>query len=287
MPTPELQPVLENRLVAFLDVLGFSAQLRNRPLNELYEEFASFVDQTRDEVLITRHGATSQYPEGLTNFEFAQYMSDSLVLVSHPTNDVYSINNFLAAVARIMGLSIKHGFPLRGSITISDVVFDNARNMFLGENFPEAVKLEGQQEWIGCILTESAKDLVLELVLRGQPPVNILSELVHQYEVPLKNGTKRDFYCINYLLPVYFDDIEEKLLNVIEPKRTNTKAYIDEIVDNGFDLHPLPEECAPASFVFVRLYSTGLSFFFLDVDRKVCSAPAAHLNLNIEILNEN
>ena len=55
-------------------------------------------------------------PMKRTNFEFARFISDSLILISHPTSDIYNVNNFLMAISRLLSLSFQEKFPLRGAI---------------------------------------------------------------------------------------------------------------------------------------------------------------------------
>ena len=74
--------MLNNRLVAFLDVLGFSNRLDTDPLPELYLKFKSLVDETRHKIFF------NDQPDGRSNFSVSQYMSDSLVLVSNDVQDV-------------------------------------------------------------------------------------------------------------------------------------------------------------------------------------------------------
>lgn len=258
--------VIEGRLVAFLDVLGFSAKLREVPLNELFDTFAKVVDDIKTKTLTQVQ--TDQ--EGRTNFEFSQFMSDSLILVSHPINDPYNVNNFIMAVSEIMQMGFKAYFPFRGAITLSDVIFDDQRNIFLANKFPDVVKFEGQQEWTGCVILDEAREAVDFGHTISEPPQNRVTDLLHLVEVPLKNGQSRAMACVNVFFPLCFESFRDQLSYLTEPKRTNTEKHFMAIAKSGFEAENLTEEFLPATFLLVMKTRTGFRPAFLDENMRLC-----------------
>ena len=69
------------RLIAFLDVLGFSQRLANARLEEIHTEYAALIDEARTKVFDSKD--TAGKPQN--NFAWARFVFDSLIVVS---NDV-------------------------------------------------------------------------------------------------------------------------------------------------------------------------------------------------------
>ncbi|MEP1961818.1 hypothetical protein [Tateyamaria sp.] len=259
--------VKRGRLVAFLDVLGFSAKLGSNPLEELYQNFAEVVDEIKDKTILSSPGGTGNR----SNFAFAQFMSDSLVLVSHPVEDIYNVNNFIAAISEIIALGLDAGFPFRGAISVSDVVFDDGRNIFLAENFPAIVKFEGEQEWVGCVVLDDAKDLVLEAAFGSTTEDRMkITDFVHISKVPLKGDRHPIMVCINFMFPRFLAGPGSRLNELIEPKRSNTEKHIHDVLVAGFEAQNLGEEFLPAKYMAVMKTRTGFRCQFLDEQVREC-----------------
>lgn len=128
--------VLDNRLIAFLDVLGFSARLEKEAIESLHQQYASFIDQAGNATFFSAQGDNT----GRKNFDFSQFLFDSIVLVSRPVDDVFNVNNFLSAVSLLLELVFKNKLPLRGAISQGDFLYDEVRNIFLSSRFPELAK---------------------------------------------------------------------------------------------------------------------------------------------------
>jgi len=204
--------IANNRLIAFLDVLGFSKLLETEALLDVHKKYSSFIDQAKTMTFYQTVGDNT----GRTNFAFAQFLSDSLVVVSNEVNDIYNINSFIAAVHFLLEIGFTNKLPLRGAIGQGDFLIDEERDIFLSERLPELVKLEGCQEWTGCVILESCEQTILESLF-GKCTREDFTELqlrnnqVHLLDVPLKSGSRKMF-AINFL----FFLSEKKIVNGID-----------------------------------------------------------------------
>lgn len=259
--------VKTGRLVAFLDVLGFSAKIEQNQLEGLYQNFAEMVDNIKDKAILS----SVEHNGARSNFEIAQFMSDSLVLVSNPIDDILNVNNFIAAVSEIMMLGLKAGFPFRGAISVSDVVFDDTRNIFLATKLPDIVRFEGQQEWVGCVVLDDAKEHVLQAAF-GSTAENRMkvTDFIHMAKVPSKGDRNPTMICINFMFPLFLAGIGSLLDGITEPKRSHTEKHILNVMASGFEVQRLNDEFLPARYAAHMKTRTGFRSVFLNEQFAPC-----------------
>lgn len=101
---------LENRLIAMLDVLGFAGRIQTREgLQGTAARYAELIERAK------RHMFSPQAVPGSPknpepNFEYGQFVFDTLVLVSHPI-DVKSTCRFIFATILLMDMFFTERFP--------------------------------------------------------------------------------------------------------------------------------------------------------------------------------
>jgi hypothetical protein len=155
---PSPPEVLSSRLVAFLDILGFSERLTQMSLPDLHREYAELIDYARTSAF----GASSTQGD---NFAFAQFVFDSLVLVSHPLSGddgAKSTFNFVAATVQLLEEAFRRHMPLRGAMGLADFLHDRERAIFLSPVFPSLVVAERSQEWCGVVVLPEAVNAVFD-----------------------------------------------------------------------------------------------------------------------------
>lgn len=81
------------------------------------------------------------------------YFSDTILLWS--PYDKFSVQPFFDACVSMIQESLEVGLPLRGSISIGDVIFNREKGIFLGGALIEAARLEKDQRWIGVTLSST------------------------------------------------------------------------------------------------------------------------------------
>jgi hypothetical protein len=170
-------------LVGFLDVLGFEALLERIGLEELMSRYEKLLrvallpqSETRPWSLALAD-VRGELKAGLMWLPIqTAYFSDSLLLWVHyhPGH----IAEFLHRCARVFCEAIALGLPVRGALSVGKALLDKNRGIYLGRPLIEAVRLEGQSDWIGVALGASFKSESLHIPV---PPDGIF-----EYRPPLK-----------------------------------------------------------------------------------------------------
>jgi hypothetical protein len=262
--------ILNNRLVAFLDVLGFSRLLETKALNEVHEQYSSFIDQAKTMTFYQTVGDNT----GRTNFTFAQFLSDSLVVVSNEIDDVYNVNSFIAAIHYLLEIGFINRLPLRGAIGKGDFLVDDDRNIFMSKCLPSLVRLEGEQDWSGCVIMEDCENIILENIFgkcrrEDFSGLQLRNNQIHLVDVPLKNGNRKMF-AINYLFFLTEQQILDGIEYLIEPKKTNAKEYFNFLKNTPVEMQKLPNDFLPATDIKVMKTRSGMRTMFLDKDGSPC-----------------
>lgn len=262
--------IAENRLIAYLDVLGFSNLLATENLVDVHAKYSSFIDQAKTMTFYQTVGDNT----GRTNFEFAQFWSDSIVVVSNDVTDVYNVNSFIAAVHFLLEIGFTSNLPLRGAIGQADFLIDEERDIYLSKRLPELVRLEACQEWTGCVILESCEQTILESLFgkctkedfsRNQ----LRNNQIHLYEIPLKSGSRKMF-AINFLFFLSLEQIKKGIDHLIEPKKKNMERYLDFLINIPIEIQRLTEEFLPATEVKIMKTRSGIRATFLDKDGNIC-----------------
>lgn len=189
----------KNRLICFLDVLGYSAMVEKIGIEEVYNKYSQFVDIAKNKVFF---GTPDDYEGPSNNFEISEIVSDSILLVSHEIDNVASVNNFIGGIHFFLELGMSSGFMFRGCINQGEIIFDEQRSIFLSKEFNELVKFEPKIDAPVCVVFEGAKTTILaslfgvSLVDGGLIPSRSLP--IIKWSVPLKEGVVKSLWCINY-----------------------------------------------------------------------------------------
>lgn len=267
---------LDNRLIAYLDVLGFSSLLENNALDYVHSKYARFIDEAKSQTFFEVAGDNT----GRTNFEYAQFLYDSLVLVSNPIDDVYAVNSFIAAIHFLLEVGFRSKLPLRGAISKGDFLVDEIRGVFLSSCFPQVVRFEAQQEWSGCVVLEDAEELVVNAVFGARRlghlknAVPLRNDALHYYPIPHKKKDFRFCLSINFLFFLTEQQILDGIKHFTEPKKTNMQIYFDFLESLPCLKQKLGNEFYPAVELKLITTRTGMRACFLDESNNPCE-PAA------------
>lgn len=208
---------INNRTIAFLDILAFKTIQENFPLERvgnIYGEAIEHAKQYFAECCPVGHGlATCK----------VHIFSDSIIIYS--SDDSFDNGYAVIRMAqKILQMLIVRQLPVRGAITFGEVYIDEERGIRVGEPFTKAYILEQQQEWIGVLVSKSVVEEFPELFRN-----NNASEVI-KYFVPLKCGHCEEAYVLNWrdrfsdkildslsLFPkIYGDKIQIKYNNTID-----------------------------------------------------------------------
>lgn len=239
------------RLIGFFDILGFSALLESRAVEDLHRNYSKLIDRANTKIFQGR-SMTGSRESHFSNFAKSQFLFDSVVLVSHPTDDVKNVCKFMLATLTLMESAFEEGFFLRGCIALGDFWDDVDRDIFLSSQFPNLVRAEKNQDWCGCYLDESAETNVLDSIF-GLPYLQSNSFLpkryspLLQFDVPLKEGrtsTKR--WCLNWAAMIDRPFLQAKLSDLVSPKKQNSENFVRYMLSLPDDSQALSEEFRPA-----------------------------------------
>ena len=178
---------LENRIVAMLDVLGLSNQIKNKgELLSVIDTYRELISEAREAVFRKDTMEGSQNAQ-VINFEVGEFVFDTVVLVSPPIT-THSTCSFILSVVRLMELFAKNNMPLRGAIGIGDYCADEDTQIFLSNIFKQLSSEEQNQQWSGCVLTPEAEQEIISNVMGTEPDSPKRSDIIHTLTIPSKSS---------------------------------------------------------------------------------------------------
>ncbi len=253
--------LLENRLIGFFDILGFSQKLEDMDIHELYEFYSELINKANKEAF----SPETSYPDGRkdlkTNFAYSKIFSDSIIVVSNPLSP-NSVMDFIFATNQMFEMFFEKHFPLRGIINIDDVLIDEEKNIFLAKKFPSMVRAEKEYDWVGGVLTPDTYPIIFEQIFGGDIRERegwVTAEnpcLFH--DVPLKGGGSKAELCLNWAHFLSNSKIPQALDHLIEPKRQHTKGFIEKVRSLPHQKLSLPAEALPATQAIFMKARSGL-----------------------------
>ncbi|KGJ90710.1 hypothetical protein [Colwellia psychrerythraea] len=263
--------ILNNRLIAFLDVLGFTAFLKKESLENVHMKYSEFIDEAKTRTFFQAEGDNT----GRSNFEYAEFISDSIILVSNPIDDVFNVNSFVAAVSFLFEMGFISNLPLRGAIGKGDFLIDIKRKIFISKEFANVVHFEGQQEWSGCVILDSAEDIVIESIFGEIDKERLKTDqmgnnLVINYDVPLKEKKSINLFVVNFLIFLTKEQIFSGIDYLINPKKENNKRFFEFLNTLPFEFQMLPQEFHPAVKTLMTKTRSGMRISFLDSNGNPC-----------------
>lgn len=200
-PYPELTKGTSKRYIAFLDLLGFKSIMEgndSKGIDELIEKLIGEIQLSiahNLERFIAANldgGFSPDLNKARVN---SIVFSDTIVFWSNDDSSD-SFKSIVDAVSMFFASAvIGRSWAARGAITYGDLTYtsyDIANKNFLinqsglyGKSIIDGYELEESQEWIGCMVSESAIEHFLKSEEDGE---NYLSTRLLQYEVPVKKG---------------------------------------------------------------------------------------------------
>jgi len=136
---------LDNRLIGFLDILGFSQRLESSTLESIDEIYNGLIEDANSNFFDppTREGSKDPI---LKDLSVSRFMFDSVVLVSEDITENRYVNNFIGGVIHLMESAYVRQLPIRGCVGVGDVLIDDSLDVILSPVFPKLVRLEKTQD---------------------------------------------------------------------------------------------------------------------------------------------
>ncbi|PKA23968.1 hypothetical protein CH381_23205 [Leptospira sp. mixed culture ATI2-C-A1] len=232
-----------------LDILGMSQNIKTKEdLIYSIEKYSNLIRESQKKSYNppTIKGSKEVAPP---NFEFFQFVFDTIVIVSKEINP-QNVGNFLLGLISLMETFFVADYPLRGSISIGSFIYEEDTNIFLSEIFKKLNNFEKIQEWTGCIILEDTIDIILENSLSEKKiwPNLKKSNIIHLYDIPFKNNESKILACLNWSYMLSKSQVSKgmKFLENNKEKYSYTKKYLDYISSLEEDTSSLPQEFLPA-----------------------------------------
>lgn len=136
-------------IVCLLDVLGFESLLTKSGLAALHMRYQSLIDYVQKQtggidIVPTAEG---QVAVGWLVLNHT-YFSDTILFWTRYNR--MALPSFTQLIADAICFGIETGLPLRGAISVGDLILDNDKGVFLGTPLVEAARAEREQRWIGA-----------------------------------------------------------------------------------------------------------------------------------------
>jgi hypothetical protein len=246
---------MTQRVVAFLDVLGFKALVQSVPHDDLVRLYGRLQAAALDGSTVWAHQPGAPNDDRLLDVRrrFAHIMmaSDSIVVFSdgQKAADATAV---IAVVSRLLLEGLRIGMPLRGAITVGDLDLirppeDVAESPgpwvaevtgLIGQGLVDAYSLEGTCDWSGAVLSQQLVShlQVLSSEAPGTPVFRALQfpiQMIVKVELPVKGRDRRQAgWAVNWPGLLEFVDHEGKLRDegeVAAAFRTGEHALPDDV----------------------------------------------------------
>lgn len=231
----------ENRIVAFIDILGFKELIKqsendNHKINFIYNILNQFKNLEKTEnwgIDLIEVEESAQY-KGLNNFKIQENVnitafSDSIVISvkAELENLNHSFSTFIAKIAYFGSLLMEEGILIRGGITYGKLIHNSTGIMF-GQAMIDAYMLESKNAKFPRILLSDKLMNLLEYPLLRK--VNRYP--YHQYIQRFNDGCigfhQMIFYQVMQNSPLFdeailFEKLEKIRTNIIHGLNTNSE----------------------------------------------------------------
>ena len=217
--------VVQNGYILNIDILGFGTFVKNNSAQTVFDHYAGLITGADFAGAIVDDG----------NIEVMVY-SDTIAIKSNAANedngfvDLVRIANILQTGQYYRYLSLNGAFlPLRGTIAYGEFFFHKgdiwtqahgrqktyAKNvaMIIGKPIVESYETEKEMELMCVALTKST----LEMVNEGFISAMLDSNLLLEYQIPLKNGNSNPGVIVNPVSTPHFE------INLRQLKLESTK----------------------------------------------------------------
>lgn len=220
---------MTERVVAFLDVLGFSDQVKSQSQEELVETYKALIDTAYENTVITAvpedhrkwDSDAFYYPSEVTKEPYVHMAmaSDSIVVFSRDAGR-NSAGAVLGSTYRLLRAGFRLGIPLRGGISIGELDTVQASDVaersswtamvwgLVGLGLVDAYELERDFQWSGVVLAPAVREVLsaeIRDLLGDTVDATKVIPLVADYPAPHKDSSNTaDCWVVDW--PAQLDD---------------------------------------------------------------------------------
>ena len=181
----------DERLVLYLDIMGFKERVSQTAISTLKEQLLAFKrknNRLKPLLYNTGGGIRRDF------LKMAQF-SDSIVVISQKSS-IEDLNKITKASVVLMQTAMESGFALRGSIAAGKMIFDETNQLFFGKALVDAYLLEEDLAFYGVVFHHTAEKLVKESLANNNK--NGIYLPIEDVVLPTKKGKTRHFHVAWY-----------------------------------------------------------------------------------------
>lgn len=175
------------KFIAYFDILGYGERMRNKNIDDEYaiqkalrEEIKEIIEKNAkaraDFHTISFSDTYIFYTDDISEDAFEMIIKSSLIFM------------LLAAVRR------RPYLPVRGAIHYGDFMADQNNSIFIGEGLRKAYEFEKNQDWMGCLISDSCYEQVKDFEAFK---FFVEKQVIVNYSVPFKKDKRENKYVIN------------------------------------------------------------------------------------------
>lgn len=137
-------------------------------------------------------------------------ISDSIIFYSEIIEDdsdaIDIFDQFVNFIRSFFIESFLKKILIRGAISYGEFHVDVENSIYFGKALIEAIRLEKNQQWIGCIFSDSLSGIIASYHIKKIPSsykIRFANSFFHnktiaKYKAPIKNGESLERYIVNW-----------------------------------------------------------------------------------------
>lgn len=168
--------MIKNYFVAFIDILGFTKDVRNKPLDEVFDTMNTLFDcAAKSHVTASVRVGRSSSVVTVGELQYV-VLSDSVFAYKEipsnsdeeiqKNNKITSFNQFYDSIREIFQEAFKKKIKLRAGISYGKAIIrldlDYKNNLIIGKPIVESYLCEQSQKWMGVAFHKSMADFLAE-----------------------------------------------------------------------------------------------------------------------------
>lgn len=197
----------ENKIVAFIDVLGFSEIVYSKSIEPIQSFFNYII---------------SEFNEDLKSFQFGYLLISDTIVIHLPTSKI-NFENLVIIVAKLQMKLITRGVVVRGAISFGDLFVDQSKNIIVGVGLINAYILEKEAHFPRVVVDRK----LIPLFYKNS--VEMLDDNHGRIIIDAPNSYIRDYPYINYTYKLAIVMQIPKLNKVRELLKNN--YYLNKNID--------------------------------------------------------
>jgi len=239
--------MIENRLICYLDLLGFKNIVMTNPISDvvarLYYVFDTLVRISARHSFRTlrfdsKHKDLLEFIKGEFNEKFGSIktidsildqalglfqsitglnvllMSDSIIIYSQPllpNSKLFNKNVInIARISRDLIYKLLMGFlPARGALSYGEFYVDSKHNIFCGKALVDACINAENQDWIGILITKSFEKHLLPLMISPIEYADMINKTRNVYQSVVRAG----WDVTQYMVPLKTGNKKRYIIN--------------------------------------------------------------------------